>query len=47
MKCKRCGSEMRREKSREHSYIYRCPKCGLKIGNARPEEKEEPGTAEN
>ena len=32
MKCKRCGAEMRREKVKEHAFVYRCPKCNLTIG---------------
>lgn len=31
MKCKRCGREMKREKTQSHTFIYRCSKCGLII----------------
>ena len=40
MKCKRCGNEMKREKRADHSYIYMCPKCGLKITREAPETNE-------
>lgn len=32
MKCKRCGTEMNREKVKDHSFIYRCPRCNAIIG---------------
>jgi len=40
MKCKRCGTEMKREKWAYHSYGYTCPKCGLRIGRRKDENEE-------
>lgn len=33
MKCPRCQAEMQRRKLKEHQFQYRCPKCGLVVGN--------------
>lgn len=41
MKCKRCGNEMKREKRSDHSFIYRCSKCGLTIGKQATPETDE------
>lgn len=41
MKCPRCNREMKREKTREHSFVYRCPVCGLEIGKRKEETIEE------
>lgn len=27
MKCRKCRTEMTRQKTKEHTYIYVCPKC--------------------
>ena len=42
MKCKRCGYEMKREKAKDHTFIYRCNRCGLIIKgqNDKSEYKE-------
>lgn len=44
MKCKRCGSDMRRIKIAEHRYQYRCPKCGLQIGRLEKQEERQDQT---
>ena len=41
MKCPRCRAEMKRKKLKEQTFIYQCPKCGLKIGNAETVRTEE------
>ncbi len=38
MKCPRCKHDMKREKVDNHKYRYKCPYCGLKVGNK--EEKD-------
>ena len=40
MKCKRCGSDMLREKIGFHSYGYRCPKCNFVVKRSRKETRE-------
>lgn len=35
MKCPRCKHEMKREKTKQHSYRYKCSHCGLIVGNSK------------
>lgn len=44
MKCKRCRTEMIRQKTKEHTYVYVCPKCKSKsvIRNAEKQNEETP-----
>lgn len=41
MKCKKCGHEMKREKARDHAFIYRCTKCGAVIRRNKAENSGE------
>ena len=43
MKCKRCGTDMRREKAGTHNYRYVCPKCNLTISGKRKDTQTETG----
>lgn len=40
MKCPRCQTEMQRRKLKEHTFQYRCPKCGLTVGKAESQEED-------
>lgn len=41
MKCKRCQSEMKRQKVENRKYRYVCPVCGLTISAKEHEEPNE------
>ena len=44
MKCPRCGRDMIRRRTKDKTFEYKCPICGLVIGANRKteEQKEEP-----
>ena len=42
MKCKRCGTEMKRQKA-GYGYKYVCPKCGLVISGKHTDTQTDNG----
>jgi len=41
MKCRKCGRDMRRQKTDDRRFIYVCPVCGTKVASSNSPEPPE------